>query len=181
MESLDVGKKVEKFRKDKGYSLRELSRLTDITPSMLSQIERGLANPSLQTLKVLAGALDIPIFHFFLEERETSDLIVKKQKRRKMIVDNLTYELLSPDFSGELETVVMKIPQGVASSNEPIGHKGEEIAFVLNGTVQLYLGDSIYQLEEGDSVKIPAFMKHKWENLSQEDVTVVFSVTPPSF
>ncbi|MEI2393383.1 helix-turn-helix transcriptional regulator, partial [Priestia megaterium] len=58
---------------------------------MLSQIERGLANPSIQTLKVLAKNLDIPTFMFFLEETNTSDLVVREDQRKKMIVDNLSY------------------------------------------------------------------------------------------
>lgn len=41
MENIDIGKKVEKFRKEKGYSSRELAKIAEITPSMLSQIERG--------------------------------------------------------------------------------------------------------------------------------------------
>ena len=41
--------------------------MADITPSMLSQIERGSANPSIQTLKVLAKALDVPTFSFYLK------------------------------------------------------------------------------------------------------------------
>ena len=40
--------------------------MADITPSMLSQIERA-ANPSIQTLKVLAKALDVPTFSFYLK------------------------------------------------------------------------------------------------------------------
>lgn len=54
MENIDIGKKVEKYRKAKGLSSRELAKLAEITPSMLSQIERGLANPSIQTLKGLS-------------------------------------------------------------------------------------------------------------------------------
>lgn len=181
MESIDIGKKIAQFRNEKGYSLRELSRLTEITPSMLSQIERGLANPSIQTLKVLSKTLEVPIFHFFLEENETENLIVKKDNRRKMIVDGLVYELLSPNLSGELETVIMNIPAQGASSTDPIGHKGEEIAYIMQGEVTLLLDHQHYELVQGDSVKIPSFMKHQWKNDSAEEVTILFSVTPAVF
>lgn len=56
--------------------------MADITPSMLSQIERGSANPSIQTLKVLAKALDVPTFSFLLEDTNTDDLIVRSHKRK---------------------------------------------------------------------------------------------------
>lgn len=181
METLNVGNQLTKFRKEKGYSMRKLAELGGITPSMLSQIERGLANPSIQTLKVLSSVLDVPIFYFFLEEKATDNLITRKNEHKRMEIKELSYELLSPDLEGQLETVIMRVPNGVTSSDVPVGHKGEEIAYVLNGKINLYLDSQMYVLESGDSVKIPAYMVHKWENMETEEAKVIFSVTPPSF
>lgn len=181
MENIDIGKKVEKFRKAKGWSSRELAKIAEITPSMLSQIERGLANPSIQTLKVLAKALDVPTFSFLLEESNTEDLVVRSNERKKMVVENLTYELLSPDFTGTLATAIMNVPPNTTSSEKLLEHKGEEVAFILEGKIKLFLDDEEYILEAGDSVKIPAHMKHKWENNFNENAAILFSVTPPSF
>ncbi|UOE53533.1 helix-turn-helix domain-containing protein [Bacillus sp. CMF12] len=181
MENIDIGKKVEKFRKEKGYSSRELAKIAEITPSMLSQIERGIANPSIQTLKVLAKALDVPTFSFLLEETKTEDLVVRFNERKHMIVENLSYELLSPDFTGTLATAIMNIPPDTSSSEKLLEHKGEEVAYVLEGKIKVYLNEAEYILEAGDSVKIPAYMKHKWENNFDEKAAILFSVTPPSF
>lgn len=181
MENIDIGKKVQKYRKAKGLSSRELAKLAAITPSMLSQIERGLANPSIQTLKVLAKALDVPTFSFLLEETNMDDLIVRSGKRKKMIIDNLSYELLSPDFTGNLATAIMHIPPNTSSSENPLEHRGEEVAVVLEGKIKLYLDEEDYLLEAGDSVKIPANLKHKWENNFSQNAVVLFSVTPPAF
>ncbi|MFF3102125.1 helix-turn-helix domain-containing protein [Viridibacillus arvi] len=181
MENIDIGKKVEKFRKAKGLSSRELAKLAEITPSMLSQIERGLANPSIQTLKVLAKTLNVPTFSFLLEEIVTEDLIVRAKKRKQIIIDNLTYELLSPDFTGNLATAIMKVPSNTSSSENPLEHRGEEVAYILEGKIKLYLDEDEYVLEAGDSVKIPANLKHKWENNFVENAVVLFSVTPPAF
>ncbi|WP_436371654.1 helix-turn-helix domain-containing protein [Cytobacillus sp. BC1816] len=181
MENIDIGKKVEKFRKEKGYSSRELARIADITPSMLSQIERGIANPSIQTLKVLAKALDVPTFSFLLEETNTEDLVVRFNERKNMVVENISYELLSPDFTGTLSTAIMNIPPATSSSEKLLEHKGEEVAYVLEGKIKVYLDEAEYILEAGDSVKIPAYMKHKWENNFDGKAAILFSVTPPSF
>ncbi|MCY9198969.1 helix-turn-helix domain-containing protein, partial [Bacillus atrophaeus] len=83
MDNIDIGKKIANYRKAKGFSSKELANLSEITPSMLSQIERGLANPSIQTLKILAKNLNIPTFMFFVEDTETSNLVVKPIKRKK--------------------------------------------------------------------------------------------------
>ncbi|WP_285766971.1 cupin domain-containing protein [Peribacillus sp. SI8-4] len=181
MENIDIGKKVEKYRKAKGLSNRELARLSEITPSMLSQIERGLANPSIQTLKVLAKNLDVPTFSFFIEETNTADLVVKSNHRKKMTIENISYELVSPDFTGTLATAIMNIPPESASSEKLLDHKGEEVAFVLKGKIKVHLNEEEHILEAGDSVKIPAYMKHKWENNFSQHAIVLFSVTPPTF
>lgn len=181
MENIDIGKKVEKHRKAKGLSLRELSALVDITPSMLSQIERGLANPSIQTLKLLAKALDVPTFSFLLEETNTADLVVRSSVRKKMTIDHLSYELLSPDFTGNLAAAIMNVPPKSHSSEKLLEHKGEEVAFILEGKIKIYLNEEEFILEAGDSVKIPAYMKHKWENEFDQQAVVLFAVTPPAF
>ncbi|KKI91230.1 DNA-binding protein [Bacillus sp. SA1-12] len=181
MENIDIGKKVEKYRKAKGLSSRELAKKAEITPSMLSQIERGLANPSIQTLKVLAKSLDVPTFSFLLEETNTEDLVVRSNERKKMIVEDLTYELLSPDFTGTLATAIMNVPPATSSSEKLLEHKGEEVAIVLEGKIKVFLDDKEYILETGDSVKIPSYMMHKWENNFNKSAVILFSVTPPAF
>lgn len=181
MDTVNIGSQIAKFRKEKRFTMRNLAEKSGITASMLSQIEHGTANPSIQTLKTLSNVLNVPLFYFFLEKNRTDNLIIKKSDHKRLIVNDISYELLSPDSSGELESMILRIPIGVASSEEPMGHNGEEIAYVLIGDVDLYLSDQLYHLSKGDSVKIPAYMTHKWENLGEEEVQIIFSVTPPSF
>ena len=162
-----------------------MAKLTGVTSSLLSQIERGLANPSLNTLKALAKALDAPLFSFFTTSVSTKELVVKADKRKKMILpqrENILYELLSPDLSGSIELAIMKItPSSSNSSEELLEHDGEEVAFVLEGKVNLFLNNTVVSLDSGDSVRIPRGMKHKWVNLYNTDVKVIFAITPPSF
>ncbi|MGM0864132.1 MAG: helix-turn-helix domain-containing protein [Bacillota bacterium] len=181
MENINIGKKVEQYRKLNDLSIRELAKTAEITPSMLSQIERGIANPSIQTLKVLAKVLNVPTFSFLLEEVNTEELVVRSKNRRKMVIDHLSYELVSPDISGKLAMAIMKFPPNSTSSEKPLGHKGEEVAFVLTGQIRINLEQEEYILETGDSVKIPSHMKHRWINDYSTEATILFSVTPPSF
>lgn len=176
-----IGKKIEETRKIRNLSLRELAKKAEITPSMLSQIEKNNANPSIQTLKSLAKALDVPVFTFLMDEVDTKELIVKKDNRKKMIIDGLHYELLSPDFTSQIATAIMRLSPGHSSSEKLLSHRGEEVAYVLEGTIHLNLLGEEYELNTGDSVKIPAFTEHKWTNKNDYEVCILFSVTPPSF
>ena len=68
MSDLNIGEKIAQYRKSKDLSIRELAKMADVTPSLLSQIERGLANPSVNSLKSIANALNAPLFTFFTSE-----------------------------------------------------------------------------------------------------------------
>ncbi|MED2215799.1 helix-turn-helix domain-containing protein [Bacillus thuringiensis] len=183
MHNINVGQKIKAFRKAAGLTSKRLAELADITPSMLSQIEKGITNPSLQTLKLISAALNIALFNFFLEDTNTEELVVRANKRRKITFPesgNVSYELLSPNLDGSMELALMNLLPQTASSIDPVAHIGEEIAFILEGHVKLYLNDEVLLLNTGDSVKIPSYAKHKWENNSSNKVIVIFGVTSPS-
>ena len=65
---------------------------------MLSQIEKGITNPSLQTLKLISVALNIPLFNFFLEDTNTEELVVRANQRKitflKAVMFRMSYYLL---------------------------------------------------------------------------------------
>ena len=178
-----LGNKISSVRKEKGLTIRQLAKELDVTPSLLSQIERGLANPSLNTLRMLAIKLDISLFSLFYEENKMDKLITRRDQRTKFILPqtNFEYDLLSPDMHGAIEMVIMNIPPQEESSTELLNHIGEEIAYVLNGEVQIFLENNMEILQAGDSIKIPSNVYHKWRNTSDKVVSVLFAMTPPSF
>lgn len=184
MDNLELGKAIANLRIKKNYNLKQLAEKTNITSSMLSQVERGLSSPSLNTLRVLADVLEVPLLSFFTESRKSKDLITRADARKKIVFpppQNLEYMLLSPDLSGLIEMVLMKIPPASQSVDNPMTHIGEEVAYVLEGSIVLHIGDDIETLNTGDSVKIPPGTQHKWENNTDQEVTIIFAVTPPTF
>ena len=113
-----VGNKVRSMRKEKGMTLAKLSEITGLSPAIVSQIERGLANPSFTTLAQLAHGLDIPVGKFFIGQEETRSPVVRKAERRnlkgvtKKSVGEAVYELLTPDLNGALEAQWIVSPPG---------------------------------------------------------------------
>lgn len=182
-ESIKLGKKIAAARTSQHLSLRQLAKMINVTPSLLSQIERGIANPSLNTLRMIAIALDVSLFSLFIEPANVENLITRANNRKKIIFphNNWEYILLSPNLNSAIEMILMNIPPKSQSAQVPLPHQGEEIAYVLSGTVTLFLGDIIETLCQGDSVKIPPGLEHKWENRSDSVVTVIFAITPPTF
>lgn len=183
MDDLNIGKKMQEFRTKRGMSIREVAQRTKVTPSMLSQIERGLANPSINTLKLISQALEMPMFLFFKEE-DDREMIVRRDKRKTIGQPeqaDILYSLLTPDVTGNIEFCMMEIPSRSGTESVAQYHSGEEVAYVMEGPVEIMVDDAAYTLETGDSIRIPPMSVHNWINHMDSPVKVIFAVTPPSF
>ena len=82
----DMGRKIAELRNRKNISIRELAEKTNVSSSLLSQIERGLANPSLNTINAIAKSLDEPVFSFFIPPVITDDLVLRENKRKRIVL-----------------------------------------------------------------------------------------------
>lgn len=96
MNEVDISKNITEYRKRKKMTIKELANLTGVTPSLLSQIEKGSANPSINTLKQISSVLEVPLFNFFINDVPTESLVVRKDSRKrlcflKMIVLHMNY------------------------------------------------------------------------------------------
>lgn len=183
MDDLNIGKKMQEFRAKRGMSIREVAQRANVTPSMLSQIERGLVNPSINTLKLISRALEMPMFLFFKED-EDREMIVRRDRRKTIghpEQADVLYSLLTPDVTGNIEFCMMEIPPRSGSESVAQYHSGEETAYVLEGPVEIVVDEAVYTLETGDSIRIPPMSVHNWINHMDVPVKVIFAVTPPSF
>ena len=63
----DIGRRLAAHRSQRRMRVAELAREVGVTPSLISQIERGLSRPSVSTLFAIAQALDVPVDAFFRE------------------------------------------------------------------------------------------------------------------
>lgn len=180
---IDIGSRIKSIRLEKGILLKDLAKQCGISSSMLSQIEKGNANPSLNTIKSVAKVLEIPVFKFFLEPEieDYSINILKKENRKIILTNEVTYELLSPEGTKQIECTKMILNKKYSeSSSKPISHKGEEVAIVVKGKVKVTVGEEICEMEPGDSIQIPSLIPHKWTNIYDNESIILFSVTPPT-
>lgn len=184
MVNLNIGQKIQKYRTQRGLSLRGLAEKTGITASMISQIENNAVNPSINTLKTLAETLDFPLYVLFQEDSDPEqELIVRKGEYRSIGNRNseVAYNLLTADTKASIEFVLMEIPLQTVTSDKDRSHVGEETAYVEEGDVTISLNGEPFELHTGDAVRIPAGTGHRWFNTGDKMVRVIFAVTPPSF
>lgn len=184
MDTFDLGKKIQAIRTERGLSVRKIAGMASITPSMLSQIENGQVNPSINTLRAIAQALDTPLYKFFQNE-PTAELVVHPNTR--LVIGSagepdVHYQLLTPDTRGQIEFCMMVIPPRKSSYRDIKSHIGEEVAYVCSGDrVEVDMDGTTFTLQTGDSVRIPANVPHVWHNPGEDTAQVIFAVTPPTF
>ena len=180
-----LGEKIRSLRVSQNISLKDLAKKSDLTSSTISQVERGLSNPSIPALRRIAETLGVPVFYFFSEEEVDESIIIVRKDQRKELThphSNVSYELLSPNLSMQMEVVMVTLEPGVESSDELFTHKGEEVCVVLKGKLKILLGETSYDLEEGDCIQFKSEIPHRYIN-DEEDATVrlLAVLAPPSF
>ena len=67
-EPINIGVTIRGFRLQKGLSQGDIEKRTGLLRCYLSRVENGHTVPSLETLQKIAGALDLPLSHFFSED-----------------------------------------------------------------------------------------------------------------
>jgi len=171
------------------YSIEELARLSGVSAGRISQLERGLANPSFATLWKLSKALDLPFGAFFNDpgssERERSEgaSVVRSHERKRISLprDGLLYELLTPNVQRKLEVFRYQLPPRFDNSRAPLHHEGEELVHVLTGSIIVSVADELYELNEGDSITYNADQPHYNKNDTDNIAIAIAAITPPSF
>ncbi|MCL7454197.1 MAG: helix-turn-helix domain-containing protein, partial [Anaerolineae bacterium] len=110
---MQLGNRLRARRQELGLSLRELAERVGLTASFLSQIERDLASPSIESLRKISDALEVPIFHFLIEP-DTRSPVVRRQERAKLNLpdSNLTYQLMTPDLNRRMEVFLAEREPG---------------------------------------------------------------------
>ena len=190
-EEFSVGKKIKNLRKDKKMNAKVLAKEAGISYGMLSLLESGSTQGSVETLRKIAKVLDTTIAHLFTNEtittRLTSDeskLIVRKDKRKKISFPDPLYncELLVPDLQGDVEFVLVNL-EAQRTTTEIIPHTkgGEECDYVLKGQIVITLHNKEYILDEGDCIRFNPEIPHKIENKTEKQASYLSVITPVSF
>ncbi len=185
-------------------TLKQLSEITGLSVSLISEIERGLAQPSMSSLKKISQAMGFSFFDFEHDENRgaekarastgpglqgmgyVNDVKVVRAKQRKKLMDPnrspFMYELLTPDFKRMFEVLYLRWEPGFTSGPDPIlDPPGEKFVLVLQGSVEYRIGDATVELHEGDTVYYPSGLPVFFKVLGREPCHAIGVGTPPSF
>ena len=177
-----VGGRIRRAREARGLSVRELATRSGLSAGLVSQVERGLTDPSLQTLRVIAKVLNTPLFDFFADSDPEDVAVVRADSRMSIRSPHgaLTYERLSPG-SGRLEMLAGVLQPGGSSSDDAWSHPSEECVVVTAGTLVVQVSGQDHQLGPGDSCYFDSRLPHRYVNTGRDEARFTLAITPPSY
>lgn len=149
---------LRRYRLRRGFSLRELAETGGSSKGLLSQIERGVANPTLDVLGRLAAALDVSV----------SDLIRPVLLEPQVIRsegdatgDDIEVRTLFSTFERRrIELSEAYLPAGVQSARSEHGRAAVELAYVVDGSVRVDSQGWGVDLAKGDAIQFSAEYPH---------------------
>jgi transcriptional regulator with XRE-family HTH domain len=178
---LELGQRIRELRKAKGVLLRDAASDAGVSESFLSQVERGLANPSVASLRRIAGALREPVASLFAGD-PVAGAVVRAGERRHLAHGASSDYLLTPPAARKLQVIQSVIAPGGGSGSEPYTHPAdEECVIVLEGQLEVFVGAETYRLERGDTILIDPQQGHGFRNPGSVDAVVLWVMTPPMY
>lgn len=160
-----VGERLHKIREQRGLSLRALAGRCGLSFNTISRIERGESSPTVATLSLLAGALNVSISAFFDDTRSQHTILVRRDQRLRSAARGVVMEGLGVGLRDQtIEPFMVTVEPGAGSHDNPIAHAGEEFVHCLDGHLTYRIRDEVYELEPGDSLLLDASQPHCFRN-----------------
>lgn len=181
-----IGKRILELRQAHRYSLRELARLSGLSASFLSEVERGRGEPSISALKRIACALQVELLYFFSATKSAESQMVTRAGtgRRLPAMKGVEFRLLVSDPDSCLEPIHGRFEPGGMIGDEPMARNPKpgavEWGMVLSGRFKVWVGDDVFILDPGDCVYFPSLLPHRIQNIDDCVGECLWVNSPPS-
>ena len=189
----EVGERLRARRKDRGLSLRELADRLRVSPSLISQIERGRARPSVSTLFAIVTELDASLDELLFNDERASggstanaaeasahpSPVQQAGSRHHIgLASGVTWERLTTTSQPGVEFLFVVYDVGGASSPGDTyqNHSGYEWGYVISGVLEVIIGFDRYVLQPGDAVSLDSSVPHRLANAGDTPVHAIWFV-----
>jgi len=160
-----LASRLKETRKSKGLSLEAMAKLSGVSRSMLSQIERGQSSPTVATLWSLTQALQVDFAGLLDDHAHARSIREIMRANRTPTIDSqgegCRIRILSPPAqAGRLEVYEISFAENAALLSEPHRTGCHEDLSILEGTLEVTSGDESARISEGDTIRYAADCRH---------------------
>lgn len=179
-----LGADLRALRKRRGLTLSDMADTLGRSVGWLSQVERGISEPSITDLRHIAARMDVSMSMLF--QHETSPVheagyVVRAGARRPIgsHVEGLVEELLSPDLTDDFEMVHSTFAP-FSRIKEHVTRPTQEVGYVISGRLEIEIEGVTHLINAGDSFRIrgEAF---RWANPFHEPAVAIWAIAPPVY
>jgi len=181
----ELGRKLRVLRLQHDLTLEQVSQQTGLSISFLSAAERGATGISLASLLKLSLAFKIHLPDLYNGTSGRSGggrKLVKAAERQVFEHSNAGVRIEQLTHGPAMMEAQYFVLEPGASSEGAYSHEGEELIYVLQGSIDFYLDESEhYHVEAGDCLYFPSSQFHRWENTGDSQTSLLWVNTPPTF
>ncbi|MBN9045536.1 MAG: helix-turn-helix transcriptional regulator [Rhizobiales bacterium] len=177
-----VGAALRELRRSRRITIQQLAKALNRSSGYISQLERGLSQPTLKDLYAACTIFGVPMSWFVdLEDRNAGnerekEFIVRGGQRRFMLHEGARTELLTPQLDSDVEFMISTYEPGLETELKNVPTPGAEYGYILKGTLELWIDEEKFVLNEGDSYRFSRSSTYHSRNPSLAEPTVIIWV-----
>ena len=163
-----VSENIKRIRQEKNLSLGDLSKLSDVSKSMLAQIERGEGNPTLSTLWKIANGMQVS-FNTLIAQPKLPYKVTKLAEIEPILDMNgglKNYSLFS-DIENNFSVYQIEVGKEISWISEAHLCGTAEFVIVIQGTLEIKLEEKTFILKKGENLWFKADVPHSYCNLDE--------------
>ena len=199
----DLGQRLREAREEKKIGLRELARRLGVSASLISQIETGKTEPSINTLFSIVSELELSVNEIVFDLQQADgapttdgdaaggrtgeshpadvpDSPVQRSTNRTSISleSGVTWQRLTAQPDHNVDFLYLRYPPGSEStpSHSLMRHNGTEYGYILAGRLQVSIGFDTYEIGPGDTIAFDCTQPHRFATVGDETVEAVWFV-----
>ncbi len=163
----EVGRRLKEVRRQRDMTLKEVAEASGMSPTHISEIERGKTSPTVGALRKIANALGKDTAYFVEEKPFPKVSVVKKEDRESILLQGADDTFLSAKAltngipAGRVKVVLVDHEQG--GKRSPHSHDGEEAILVLKGEAKVQVGGEEFVVGPGDCLHFSSKVEHSAE------------------
>jgi hypothetical protein len=163
-----VSENIRRIRQEKNLSLGDLAKLSDVSKSMLAQIERGEGNPTLSTLWKIANGMQVS-FNTLIAQPKLPYKVTKLAEIEPILDMNgglKNYSLFS-DIENNFSVYQIEVGKEISWISEAHLPGTAEFVIVIQGTLEIKLEEKTFILKKGENLWFKADVPHSYYNLDE--------------
>lgn len=178
---VQIGRNLQRLRKQRGLSLDKLAELTGVSKGMLAQIERGESSPTVTTLWKIAAGLNLT-FSALIEPEPPTVTVVPRVATSPVVEEGggyRVYPVFPFDRATRLEVYRVEMDPGVIHASEPHPAGVEEYLLIAEGELSVDVDGCTYTLRAGDALRMVADRPHTYRCGDRPTRVHMLLVYPP--